>query len=42
MVSSPAGTTIEGLKVLEEAAVRGALIKAVEAGAKRSAELGKS
>jgi len=42
MVASPAGTTIEGLKVLEEAAVRGALIRAVEAGAKRSAELGKS
>jgi pyrroline-5-carboxylate reductase len=42
MVASPAGTTIEGLKVLEEAAVRGALIRAVEAGTKRSAELGKS
>jgi pyrroline-5-carboxylate reductase len=41
MVTSPGGTTIEGLKVLEEAAVRGAFIKAVEASAKRSIELGK-
>lgn len=40
MVASPAGTTIEGLKVLEKAAVRGAFIEAVEAGAKRSKELG--
>ncbi len=42
MVASPAGTTIEGLKVLEESAVRGAFIRAVEAAAKRSVELGKS
>ncbi len=42
MVASPAGTTIEGLKVLEESGVRGAFIKAVEAAAKRSAELGRS
>lgn len=42
MVASPGGTTIEGLKVLEEAAVRGAFIKAVDAAAKRSVELGKS
>ncbi|MBI0582758.1 MAG: pyrroline-5-carboxylate reductase [Methanomassiliicoccus sp.] len=42
MVASPAGTTIEGLRVLEEAAVRGAFIDAVDAAAKRSAELGKS
>ena len=42
IVASPAGTTIEGLKVLEEAAVRGAFIKAVEAAAKKSVELGKS
>jgi pyrroline-5-carboxylate reductase len=40
MVASPAGTTIEGLRVLEEAGVRGALIDAVEAAARRSAELG--
>lgn len=42
MVASPAGTTIEGLKVLEESAVRGAFIKAVEAATKKSVELGKS
>jgi pyrroline-5-carboxylate reductase len=42
IVASPAGTTIEGLKVLEESAVRGAFIKAVEAATKRSVELGKS
>ena len=42
MVSSPAGTTIEAIKVLEESAVRGAFIKAVEAATKRSQELGKS
>lgn len=40
MVASPGGTTIEGLRVLEEAGVRGAFIDAVEAGAKRSEELG--
>jgi pyrroline-5-carboxylate reductase len=40
MVASPAGTTIEGIKVLEECGVRGAFIKAVEAGAKKSKELG--
>jgi pyrroline-5-carboxylate reductase len=41
MVASPAGTTIQGIKTLEEAGFRGAVIRAVEAGAKRSAELGK-
>lgn len=40
-VASPAGTTIAGLSVLEKSAVRGALIAAVEAAAKRSQELGK-
>jgi pyrroline-5-carboxylate reductase len=40
MVASPAGTTIQGIKTLEEAGFRGAVIRAVEAGAKRSAELG--
>ncbi|MCU0860992.1 MAG: pyrroline-5-carboxylate reductase [Methanomassiliicoccales archaeon] len=40
MVASPAGTTIEGIRVLEEAGVRGAFIDAVEAAAKRSTELG--
>jgi pyrroline-5-carboxylate reductase len=42
IVASPAGTTIEGLKVLEESAVRGAFIKAVEAATKKSIELGES
>jgi pyrroline-5-carboxylate reductase len=41
MVASPAGTTIAGLHELERAAVRGAFISAVEAAAKRAAELGK-
>jgi pyrroline-5-carboxylate reductase len=38
-VSTPAGTTIFGLQVLEERGVRRALIGAVEAAAKRAAEL---
>jgi len=42
IVASPAGTTIEGLRVLEEAGVRGAFISAVDAAAQRSRELGES
>jgi len=40
MVASPAGTTIEGLLVLEQSGVRGAFMEAVEAAAKKSKELG--
>lgn len=39
-VASPGGTTIAGLQVLETAALRGAIMSAVEAAARRSAELG--
>lgn len=38
-VASPAGTTIAGLRVLESGAVRGTLMAAVEAAARRAAEL---
>lgn len=40
MITSPAGTTIHGLQVLESCSVRGALIDCVEAAARRSEELG--
>lgn len=40
-VTSPSGTTIAGVAELENRGLRGALIAAVEAAAKRSAELGK-
>ncbi len=40
-VASPGGTTIAGLQVLEDRAVRGALVAAVQAATERSAELGK-
>jgi pyrroline-5-carboxylate reductase len=40
-VASPGGTTIAGLQVLEERAVRGAMMAAVEAATKRSTELSK-
>lgn len=38
-VTSPGGTTIAGVQVLERAALRGALIDAVDAASRRSAEL---
>lgn len=39
-VASPGGTTIAGLHVLEQGRLRATLMSAVEAAAKRSAELG--
>jgi pyrroline-5-carboxylate reductase len=40
MVTSPAGTTIAGVAVLEAGAFRGTVINAVEAAYKRSKEMG--
>ena len=39
MVTSPGGTTIAGLKKLEEGSIRATIIKAVEAATKRAKEL---
>jgi pyrroline-5-carboxylate reductase len=42
MVTSPGGTTIHGLHVLEKAGLHGTLMDAVEAATKRSKELGEA
>ena len=42
MITSPGGTTIHGIQVLESYSVRGAFMECVEAATQRSAELGKS
>jgi len=39
IIMSPGGTTVAGLKVLEEQAVRGAILEAVEAATRRAGEL---
>jgi pyrroline-5-carboxylate reductase len=39
MVTTPGGTTIEGLYTMERAGLRGALMQAVEAATRRSREL---
>jgi pyrroline-5-carboxylate reductase len=41
-VTSPGGTTIEGLHVLEKGGIRNALIDAVESATKKSKRLGKT
>ncbi len=41
MVTSPAGTTIHGLKIMEEAGLRGIIMKAVERATERAGELQK-
>ena len=41
LITSPGGTTIRGLRILEDRGVRGALLSAVEAATLRSMELGK-
>ncbi len=42
MVTSPAGTTMAGLQVMEDNALRGTIIRAVEAAVRRAGELSES
>ena len=42
MVTSPGGTTVYGLHVLEKAGFQGILMDAVEAATRRSKELGEA
>ncbi|MBI2184328.1 MAG: pyrroline-5-carboxylate reductase [Thaumarchaeota archaeon] len=42
MVATPAGTTIEGLAIIEESGLRGTLIRAVEAATRRGKEISQS
>jgi len=41
MITSPGGTTIEGLHTLEMSGIRGAFISAVQQATKKADELGK-
>ena len=41
-VSSPGGTTVAGLKILEKSEIRKIINKTLEAAVKRSKELGKN
>ena len=41
MVCSPGGTTIEGLKALEESGLRASMIQAIEAATKKAKDLSK-
>jgi pyrroline-5-carboxylate reductase len=42
MITSPGGTTVHGLQVLESCGVRGAFMECVQAATERSSELGKT
>jgi pyrroline-5-carboxylate reductase len=42
MVTSPGGTTAEGLAIFDKMGLKGMILKAVDAACKRAAELGKN